>query len=175
MLENIRNLKLGKIFEFAGLEWVKLEDLEDGTLAITAKILEKRKFDEKGRDDWRVSSLRQHLNTTVFKELLKNGARRSDFVDIVSELNACYGNLNYGNSIDKIALLTRDQGEKYKHLIPGVSDWYYTLTPFNRYKDYTKKEVAIMLCEGGAHQHFAETELGIRPICKLELSVMVQI
>ena len=37
-MRKLKELRPGEVFKFAGTEWIKLDDLEDGCLSITKEI-----------------------------------------------------------------------------------------------------------------------------------------
>ena len=46
-MRKLKELRPGEAFKFAGLNWVKLDDLEDGCLAITKNVMSEAPFSKK--------------------------------------------------------------------------------------------------------------------------------
>ncbi len=58
----LSTLEPGATFKFGGYEWIKLEQLEKGTLCLARDIVCNKAFDEDNCNDWRKSSLRKWLD-----------------------------------------------------------------------------------------------------------------
>ncbi|MCL2227701.1 MAG: hypothetical protein FWB97_08765, partial [Oscillospiraceae bacterium] len=95
--KELLTLAAGEQFLYGGQTWIKLDDDENGgTLAITAEIVEDRAFDNDNNNNWSKSTARRYLNPCegergFFDQLLDNGAKLEDFIEIVSDLTADNG------------------------------------------------------------------------------------
>ena len=124
-------LKNGRVFNYAGVNWVKLDDLNGGALVLSADSLFRRAFDTEGKNNFAVSSLNRELNGDFLEALCREGAKKEDFVPLVLDLTSDDGMKDYGVTSAMIGLLTCEQFRKYRALIPNLNeeDWWWLLTP----------------------------------------------
>lgn len=96
----------GERFFYGGIEWVKLDTISGGVLAIAADALFESCFNESNHNDWRISSLRHKLNGTFFDTLIARKADPDAFLEWESDLTADDGMTDYGTALDKIFLIS---------------------------------------------------------------------
>ena len=172
-MKKLKEIKPGEKFYFTGIEWVKLEDLEEGTKVITADKVEDQAFDTEDRNNWRESTLREYLNNDFLKHLYDEGAKPEDFLTIISDLTSDDGLKDYGMSEDKIALITCDNYRKYRSLIPVIDGCWWTITPWscNPSISYYVRNVDT----SGAldDDNACDGNYGVRPLCNLKSDTLV--
>ena len=135
-MKKLAELECGARFTYAGVEWVKLDDIGGGALSLAAEPVFERAFDEENCNDWRKSSLRRELNGPFLDALIAEGADRAAFLDWESDLTADDGMTDYGTSTDKIALRSDALCRKYRALTPLVDEWCWNLTPWTCNPEY---------------------------------------
>jgi len=174
-MKHLCEVKAGARFIYGGIEWVKLETPDAGTLALSAEPVFERAFDEENCNDWRKSSLRRELNGTFLDALEKEGADRAAFMEFDSDLTADDGMKNYGCATDRIALLSCDMYRKFRDLIPRVEDWCWTLTPWTCDPEYSYY-VHNVTSSGALDISIAYSGYyGVRPLCYLKSEILVSI
>lgn len=95
-------------------------------LAIVSELLLRRMpFDESRKNDWRISSLRQHLNRDYLEQF-----NRGDLLPFVSDLISDDGEKDYGTAEDYVFLLSYDLYRKYREFVPRFKSRWSTLTPW---------------------------------------------
>lgn len=167
MIKRVKYLKPGERFYFAGVEWIKLEDLEDGAKCIAANNIEFMEFDQENKNDWKGSTLRKYLHNEFFNYLKKQGAELEDFLTITSELISDDGLKDYGTSEDKIALITCDDYRKYRNHIPTTDGWWWTITPWSC-DPSNSYSVRVVITSGALyHNRACGGGYGVRPLIKL--------
>lgn len=168
-------LTAGGRFLYGGVEWVKLEDIGAGTLALSADYLFERAFDTDNSNDWRTSSLRRELNGEFLDALVREGADRDAFMDWESDLTADDGMTDYGTAVDKIALLSCDLYRELRALIPQVGNWCWTLTPWTCIASYANI-VRNVNSDGALGYNDAYYGIsGVRPLCYLNSEILVSV
>ena len=172
-MKKLKEIKPGDIFVFAGLRWVKLEDLEEGTKVIAEDKVEDKVFDESEDNNWKESTLREYLNNDFLEYLYDEGAKPEDFLTIISDLTSDDGLKNYGTSEDKIALITCDDYRKYRSIIPMIDGWWWTITPWSCNPSYSYS-VRYVNTSGALDSNYAYYGSdGVRPLCNLKSDIEV--
>lgn len=172
-MKKLKEIKPGEKFYFAGIEWIKLEDLEEGTKVIAADKVEDQAFDTEDRNNWRESTLREYLNNDFLKHLYDEGAKPEDFLTIISDLTSDDGLKDYGMSEDKIALITCDNYRKYRSLIPVIDGWWWTITPWSCNPSYSYF-VRSVFASGAMYNNYAcNGTCDVRPLLNLKSDIEV--
>lgn len=124
--DKIKIPKPGEQFEYNGVEFTVLGEEQGGVLAIVSELLLPRMpFDESRKNDWRISSLRKHLNGEYLEQF-----NRGDLLPFVSDLTADDGMKDYGTAEDYVFLLSCDLYRKYRESVPRFNGRWSTLTPW---------------------------------------------
>lgn len=152
--------KPGDRFTYNGIEFVALGEEQGGILAIVAKRLdEKMPFDKEDRNNWKGSTLQEHLNG----EYLQN-FNKGDLLPFVSDLTADDGMTDYGTSEDYIAILSDNLYRKYRAVIPRYDTWVWSITPYSCLKCYANVE-RIVNTGGSVDDNGALYASGVAPAC----------
>lgn len=118
--------KPGDRFEYNDVMFTVLGEEQGGVLAIVSELLLPRMpFDESRKNDWRISSLRKHLNGEYLEQF-----NRGDLLPFVSDLTADDGMKDYGTAEDYVFLLSCDLYRKYRESVPRFNGRWSTLTPW---------------------------------------------
>ena len=172
-MKKISELKQGARFMYGGVEWVKLDTIGPGVLALSANYVFSRAFDEENCNDWRKSSLRRELNGPFLDALVSEGADRAAFLDWESDLTADDGMTDYGTATDKIALRSDALCRKYRAVTPAVDEWCWNLTPWTCDPEYSYR-VRNVYSSGALIWIRAYNGLhGVRPLCYLKSEILV--
>lgn len=175
-MKQLMKIKQGERFLYGGVEWVKLDQIGNGALAIAAEPVFKRVFDSRVENDWRVSSLRRELNGPFLDALIQKGADRLAFLDWTSDLTADDGMDDYGSATDKIALLSDGLYRSCRQHIPTVTHGFsYNLTPL------TCQFMEHYSCVRGTGEYGTLSSVGayavagVRPLCFLLSEISVEV
>lgn len=114
-------LEAGNIISYGGMEWVVLDVVQDKVLVLAKDSIGFMLFDKNCNNDFVSSTLFAYLNGEFIKELEANGADTSAIPD---EENGI-----------RVALLSVEEYEKYKNVIPNINNWWWLRTPGD-YQDY---------------------------------------
>lgn len=170
-------LKNGRVFNYAGVNWVKLDDLNGGALVLSVDSLFRRAFDTENKNNFAVSSLNRELNGDFLEALCREGAKKEDFVPLVLDLTSDDGMKDYGVTSAMIGLLTCEQFRKYRALIPNLNeeDWWWLLTPDSCLPQYGHL-VRYVLTDGALGGADAFNGYGgVRPLCILKYGILVSV
>lgn len=174
-MKKLAELKQGARFMYGGVEWVKLDTIGPGVLALSADYTFFRAFDEENCNDWRKSSLRRELNGPFLDALVSEGADRAAFLDWESDLTADDGMTDYGTATDKIALRSDALCRKYRAITPNVDAWCWNLTPWTCNPEYNAC-VRVVYSSGALDSNNAYNgHNGVRPLCYLKSEILVSI
>lgn len=177
MERKIEALKNGRVFTYAGVNWVKLDDLNGGALVLSADSLFRRAFDTDNKNNFAVSSLNRELNGDFLEALCREGAKKEDFVPLVLDLTSDDGMKDYGVANALIGLLTCEQFRKYRALIPNLNaeDWWWLLTPDSCLPQYDSL-VRGVGPDGTLYNNDAYYGgRGVRPLCILKYGILVSV
>ncbi len=121
----------GSEVKYGHLTCVVLEDFEDSLLVLSKDSIGEMSFDDEGCNNFDISSLREYLNDGFIEELKENGADVTALCDFTIDLTSDDGLKDYGNSTNKVNLLTCDMYRKYRHLIPNLDNWWWLATAYS--------------------------------------------
>lgn len=121
----------GNEVKYGHLTCVVLEDFEDSLLVLSKDSIGEMPFDDEGYNNFNISSLREYLNDGFIEELKENGADVTALCDFTIDLTSDDGLKDYGNSTNKVNLLTCDMYRKYRHLIPNLYNWWWLATAYS--------------------------------------------
>lgn len=177
MERKLEALKNGRVFNYAGVNWVKLDDLNGGALVLSADSLFRRAFDTDGKNNFAVSSLNWELNGDFLEALCREGAKKEDFVPLVLDLTSDDGMKDYGVTSAMIGLLTCEQFRKYRALLPNLNaeDWWWLLTPDSCLPQYSHLVRGVDTDGALSHRNAYYGRAGVRPLCILKYEILVSV
>lgn len=139
----IGELEDGEHFWYHNIEFVRLGEEQCGILSITAKIWGNEQIDPNPSVTWEHSQLRRMLNGSEFGQF--------DHLDVLTMEDVHY---------DTVSLLSKDQWEKYKHLLPKYNKWIWLRSPY-----YSNSSTFFCVCSDGfAYYGYAHYSRAYAPI-----------
>lgn len=163
----------GSEVKYGHLTCVVLEDFEDSLLVLSGDSIGEMPFDDEGCNNFDISSLREYLNDGFIEELKENGADITALCDFTIDLTSDDGLKDYGNSTNKVNLLTCDMYRKYRHLIPDLDNWWLATahsTESNGYSHY----VCAVRPDGTLSRYYADYgHYGVRPALTLKSDIFL--
>ena len=170
----LKTIEAGERFTFNGQKFIALEQLEEGTLAITEECIEDRAFNDRRQEilnDWKTSSLREYLN----KEYLEAQLDEEALLEMEVDLTADDGLDDYGKDKCKVALLSLDQYRKYRKVLgEPIEDWWWLVTPYSTASNGFSRHVRFVGSGGSSIGTSAYYGLrGVRPLCTLKSEILV--
>ena len=146
----------GETFEWKGCRYVALGPEQGGLLAVSEGIVASCPFDERGRNDWRSSSLRAWLNGPY----LSSVGGTDGLLPFTSDLTADDGMMDYGTAEDMIFILSDGLYRKYRTLMPRVNRWRWSITPWTCLPSYSCL-VRFVFPDGTLYYESANGTLGV--------------
>lgn len=125
----LRRVPYGTVFQAFGDEFVALDYIDGGVLAISRNIRENAAFDDKGANDLRTASIMDNLGGYLH-ELEYGGAKTGDILKMSIDLKTVDGTREYGRYETYVGLLTLEQYGKYQHIIQDVDTAWWLATPW---------------------------------------------
>ena len=173
----LRKVPCGESFTVFGEEYVALDRVDGGTLAIRKEIWKKAVFDRNDNSNLTQADMRDTL--AEYTELLKSrGMKDSDCLVQHIDLKATDGTLVYGYLDCTVALLTLEQYGRYKEIIPKADDWWWLATPvWTRWlrspSTYSTLGVWLVSSSGDYYYVNADYSYGVRPVLNFSSSLLV--
>ena len=164
----------GSEVKYGYLTCVVLEDFEDSLLVLSKDSIGEMPFDDEGCNNFDISSLREYLNDGFIEELKENGADVTALCDFTIDLTSDDGLKDYGNSTNKVNLLTCDMYRKYRHLIPNLDNWWWLATAHSAKSNGYATFVRFVYSDGTLDYNYARSGYGgVRPALTLKSDIFL--
>lgn len=172
-MRKLKELRPGEAFKFAGLNWVKLDDLEEGCFAIAKDVISSAVFSNEENNNYNDSTVGDFTNIELYNLLIENGAKAEDLLYFSRELTADDGTTIDINSCDVVSLITCEEYRKYRKLIPAVEKEWWTLTAESNHltSNNTVKVISVI---GKIINRTATVSSGVRPVCNINKEIEVK-
>ena len=162
----------GSEVKYGHLTCVVLEKFEDSLLVLSKDSIGEMPFDDEECNNFNISSLREYLNDGLIEELKENGADVTALCDFTIDLTSDDGLKDYGNSTNKVNLLTCDMYRKYRHLIPNLDSWWWLATAYSTVSNGYPYTVRYVYSDGTLGRSFAYHDgNGVRPAFLIKSSI----
>jgi hypothetical protein len=163
--------KAGNQFELAGLKWKILDVLDSGCMCLAEKS-ELKRFDP-DINDWRISELRQHLNSDLL-EKIENEIGEENVIKFERDLLSVDGQNQYRACKDKVSLLTLDEYRKYRSLIPNGECCWWLLTPWSTSHSGYYTLTTVVRPSESIRSSICNGNYGVRPVCIFSPSIFAE-
>ena len=170
------NIKIApsSVISYGGLDCIVLDVEQDKILVLAKESIGNMPFDEGNSNNFPKGTLCKYLNGEFIKTLKANGADTSALIPTTIDLTSDDGLKDYGETTQKIFLLTCDMYRKYRSIIPNLDDWWWLATAYStesngyaRYARYVDSDGSLDsdygACRGG---------IGVRPAFYLKSSIL---
>lgn len=165
-MRKLKELRPGAFFKFAGLTWVKLDDLEEGCLAITKNVMSEAPFSNEENNNYNDSIVADWINIDLYNLFIEHGAMAEDLLYFSRDLTADDGTTIDINSSDVVSLITCEEYRKYRKLIPAVEKEWWTLTAESNHLT-SNNTVKVISITGKITNRTATVASGVRPVCNI--------
>lgn len=169
------NIKIApsSVISYGGLDCIVLDVEQDKILVLAKESIGNMPFDEGNSNNFPKGTLCKYLNGEFIKKLKANGADTSALIPTTIDLTSDDGLKDYGETTQKIFLLTCDMYRKYRSVIPNLNDWWWLATAYstesNGYADFAR----LVLSDGGLYYSAAYYgHYGVRPAFYLKSSIL---
>lgn len=169
------NIKIApsSVISYGGLDCIVLDVEQDKILVLAKESIGNMPFDEGNSNNFPKGTLCKYLNGEFIKTLKANGADTSALIPTTIDLTSDDGLKDYGETTQKIFLLTCDMYRKYRSIIPNLDDWWWLATAYstesNGYAGYARGVDS----DGGLINNLAYSgDFGVRPAFYLKSSIL---
>ena len=170
------NIKIApsSVINYGGLDCIVLDVEQDKILVLAKESIGNMPFDEGNSNNFPKGTLCKYLNGEFIKKLKANGADTSALIPTTIDLTSDDGLKDYGETTQKIFLLTCDMYRKYRSVIPNLDDWWWLATAYSTESNYSYAYYARFvgsdgsLSDGGAYSGHG----GVRPAFYLKSSIL---
>lgn len=161
------------VINFGGLDCIVLDVEKDKVLVLAKESIGNMPFDENNSNNFPNGTLCKFLNGDFIEKLKKNGADVSAIIPTTIDLTSDDGLKDYGETTQKVFLLTCDMYRKYRYIIPNLDDWWWLATAYSTESNGYAYSARFVYSDGSLFSHYAYNGyLGVRPAFYLKSSIL---
>lgn len=116
------------VINYGGLNCIVLDVEQDRILVLAKESIGDMPFDEGNSNNFPNGTLCKYLNGKFIEELERKGADVSALIPTTIDLTSDDGLKDYGETTQKVFLLTCDMYRKYRSVIPNLGNWWWLAT-----------------------------------------------
>lgn len=169
------NIKIApsSVINYGGLDCIVLDVEQDKILVLAKESIGNMPFDEGNSNNFSKGTLCKYLNGEFIKKLKANGADTSALIPTTIDLTSDDGLKDYGETTQKIFLLTCDMYRKYRSVIPNLDDWWWLATAYSTESNGYAHLARRVYSDGSLHYRYAYSGYyGVRPAFYLKSSIL---
>lgn len=169
------NIKIApsSVISYGGLDCIVLDVEQDKILVLAKESIGNMPFDEGNSNNFPKGTLCKYLNGEFIKTLKANGADTSALIPTTIDLTSDDGLKDYGETTQKIFLLTCDMYRKYRSIIPNLDDWWWLATAYSTESNGYAYIARGVGSDGGLNGDYAYCgSSGVRPAFYLKSSIL---
>ena len=169
------NIKIApsSVISYGGLDCIVLDVEQDKILVLAKESIGNMPFDEGNSNNFPKGTLCKYLNGEFIKTLKANGADTSALIPTTIDLTSDDGLKDYGETTQKIFLLTCDMYRKYRSIIPNLDDWWWLATAYSTESNGYAYIARVVYSGGSLNSNCAcGGDIGVRPAFYLKSSIL---
>lgn len=169
------NIKIApsSVINYGGLDCIVLDVEQDKILVLAKESIGNMPFDEGNSNNFPKGTLCKYLNGEFIKKLKANGADTSALIPTTIDLTSDDGLKDYGETTQKIFLLTYDMYRKYRSVIPNLDDWWWLATAYSTESNGYAHYARLVYSDGSLVSDNAYGgDVGVRPAFYLKSSIL---
>ena len=169
------NIKIApsSVINYGGLDCIVLDVEQDKILVLAKESIGNMPFDEGNSNNFPKGTLCKYLNGEFVKQLKANGADTSALIPTTIDLTSDDGLKDYGETTQKIFLLTCDMYRKYRSVIPNLDDWWWLATAYSTESNGYARSARLVYSDGSLYGYSAcSGNGGVRPAFYLKSSIL---
>ena len=169
------NIKIApsSVISYGGLDCIVLDVEQDKILVLAKESIGNMPFDEGNSNNFPKGTLCKYLNGEFIKKLKANGADTSALIPTTIDLTSDDGLKDYGETTQKIFLLTCDMYRKYRSVIPNLNDWWWLATAYSTESNGYARLARYVVSDGSLNVSTACNGYhGVRPAFYLKSSIL---
>lgn len=169
------NIKIApsSVISYGGLDCIVLDVEQDKILVLAKESIGNMPFDEGNSNNFPKGTLCKYLNGEFIKKLKADGADTSALIPTTIDLTSDDGLKDYGETTQKIFLLTCDMYRKYRSVIPNLDDWWWLATAYSTESNGYARSARYVRSDGslGSIRAYGG-DVGVRPAFYLKSSIL---
>lgn len=169
------NIKIApsSVINYGGLDCIVLDVEQDKILVLAKESIGNMPFDEGNSNNFPKGTLCKYLNGEFIKKLKANGADTSALIPTTIDLTSDDGLKDYGETTQKIFLLTCDMYRKYRSVIPNLDDWWWLATAYSTESNGYAHSARNVNSAGSLGSYYTyHGHDGVRPAFYLKSSIL---
>lgn len=169
------NIKIApsSVINYGGLDCIVLDVEQDKILVLAKESIGNMPFDEGNSNNFPKGTLCKYLNDEFIKKLKADGADTSALIPTTIDLTSDDGLKDYGETTQKIFLLTCDMYRKYRSVIPNLDDWWWLATAYSTESNGYAILARFVYSGGSLNNNGAYNgNSGVRPAFYLKSSIL---
>lgn len=169
------NIKItpSSVINYGGLDCIVLDVEQDKILVLAKESIGNMPFDEGNSNNFPKGTLCKYLNDEFIKKLKADGADTSALIPTTIDLTSDDGLKDYGETTQKIFLLTCDMYRKYRSVIPNLDDWWWLATAYSTESNGYARGARNVYSDGSLNYNTAYNgDNGVRPAFYLKSSIL---
>ncbi len=169
------NIKIApsSVINYGGLDCIVLDVEQDKILVLAKESIGNMPFDEGNSNNFPKGTLCKYLNDEFIKKLKADGADTSALIPTTIDLTSDDGLKDYGETTQKIFLLTCDMYRKYRSVIPNLDDWWWLATAYSTESNGYADGARYVRSVGSLGSYYAYYGyIGVRPAFYLKSSIL---
>lgn len=169
------NIKIApsSVINYGGLDCIVLDVEQDKILVLAKESIGNMPFDEDNSNNFPKGTLCKYLNGEFIKKLKANGADTSALIPTTIDLTSDDGLKDYGETTQKIFLLTCDMYRKYRSVIPNLDDWWWLATAYSTESNGYAHSARYVRSDGSLNgSNACGGRTGVRPAFYLKSSIL---
>lgn len=161
------------VISYGGLDCIVLDVEQDKILVLAKESIGNMLFDEDNSNNFPKGTLCKYLNGEFIEKLKANGADTSALIPTTINLTSDDGLKDYGETTQKIFLLTCDMYRKYRSVIPNLDDWWWLATAYSTESNGYANVARTVDSDGSLnHNNAYYDDSGVRPAFYLKSSIL---
>lgn len=169
------NIKIApsSVINYGGLDCIVLDVEQDRILVLAKESIGNMPFDEGNSNNFPKGTLCKYLNGEFIKKLKANGADTSALIPTTIDLTSDDGLKDYGETTQKIFLLSCDMYRKYRSVIPNLDNWWWLATAYSTESNGYARYARYVYSDGSLSYNVAYGgDVGVRPAFYLKSSIL---
>lgn len=169
------NIKIApsSVINYGSLDCIVLDVEQDKILVLAKESIGNMPFDEGNSNNFPKGTLCKYLNDEFIKKLKADGADTSALIPTTIDLTSDDGLKDYGETTQKIFLLTCDMYRKYRSVIPNLDDWWWLATAYSTESNGYALSARRVRSDGSLNGSRAYSgNIGVRPAFYLKSSIL---
>lgn len=171
--KTLHEIEIGKTFKIGGIEFVKFQDKDGTTAAVTKDILFSSAFGI--NNNFAQSKVLERLQKEILPKI-EDEVGADNIIEFETDLLSLDGSDKHGKVKSKISLPTFDFYREHVKIFDQykVDEWWWTSTPDTTSEHYNDHWIVCVSPRGYvSYGNYHDDGIGVRPFCIFNSSISV--